>query len=142
MYNPDYLERPHVVVLNKIDLPEVSGCTFFPPLYDGMFDKVLIFFFRSMTCLFSFKYVIELIYKIEILFQASNRIAYLMEKILNIGTECTPSEVEMSSENSELHSSYGGKRDDLSLAVADRNKGEKQIEDYPLPLAVVAVSVL
>ena len=25
MYNPNYLERPYVVVLNKIDLPEV-GC--------------------------------------------------------------------------------------------------------------------
>lgn len=24
MYNPDYLERPSVVVLNKIDIPEVS----------------------------------------------------------------------------------------------------------------------
>lgn len=23
MYNPDYLERPYVVVLNKIDLPKV-----------------------------------------------------------------------------------------------------------------------
>jgi len=23
MYNPDYLERPYVVVLNKIDLPQV-----------------------------------------------------------------------------------------------------------------------
>lgn len=29
MYNPEYLERPYVVVLNKIDLPEV--CSFFLP---------------------------------------------------------------------------------------------------------------
>lgn len=29
MYNPDYLERPFIVVLNKIDLPEVSGTVFF-----------------------------------------------------------------------------------------------------------------
>ena len=27
MYNPEYLERPYVVVLNKIDLPEVSPYT-------------------------------------------------------------------------------------------------------------------
>ena len=26
MYNPDYLERPYIVVLNKIDLPEVCAC--------------------------------------------------------------------------------------------------------------------
>lgn len=25
MYNPNYLERPYVVVLNKIDLPEVCA---------------------------------------------------------------------------------------------------------------------
>ena len=32
MYNPNYLERPYIVVLNKIDLPAV--CVFdFPPLY-------------------------------------------------------------------------------------------------------------
>lgn len=23
MYNPEYLERPYIVVLNKIDIPEV-----------------------------------------------------------------------------------------------------------------------
>ena len=27
MYNPEYLERPYVVVLNKIDKPEVCGTT-------------------------------------------------------------------------------------------------------------------
>lgn len=26
MYNPEYLERPYIVVLNKIDLPQVCGC--------------------------------------------------------------------------------------------------------------------
>lgn len=26
MYNPEYLERPYIVVLNKIDLPQVRGC--------------------------------------------------------------------------------------------------------------------
>lgn len=25
MYNPEYLDRPYVVILNKIDLPEVCG---------------------------------------------------------------------------------------------------------------------
>lgn len=28
MYNPDYLERPYIVVLNKIDLPEVCACCY------------------------------------------------------------------------------------------------------------------
>lgn len=29
MYNPDYLERPYIVVLNKIDKPEVSSIVLF-----------------------------------------------------------------------------------------------------------------
>lgn len=29
MYNPNYLERPYVVVLNKIDLPEVCAFMIF-----------------------------------------------------------------------------------------------------------------
>ncbi|XP_075512407.1 putative GTP-binding protein OBGC2 [Primulina tabacum] len=28
MYNPDYLERPHIVILNKIDKPEVCAWVF------------------------------------------------------------------------------------------------------------------
>jgi hypothetical protein len=28
MYNPNYLERPYIVVLNKIDLPEVCACDY------------------------------------------------------------------------------------------------------------------
>ncbi|KAK4782112.1 hypothetical protein SAY86_016214 [Trapa natans] len=95
MYNPEYLERPYIVVLNKIDLPE-----------------------------------------------ASNRISCLIEKIQNIGSECTNTKAEIRSENSELSSSDSGKSGDLSVEVTDRNKDEKQIEDYPQPLVVVAVSVL
>lgn len=29
MYNPDYLERPYIVVLNKIDIPRVSSIVLF-----------------------------------------------------------------------------------------------------------------
>ncbi|XP_031406431.1 probable GTP-binding protein OBGC2 [Punica granatum] len=94
MYNPHYLERPYIVVLNKIDLP-----------------------------------------------QASDRIAYLSEIILNIGTERTPTETEMRSEDS-VESSDRGNDDDLSLEGTERNQSDKEIEDYPCPLAVVAVSVL
>ncbi|EEF52648.1 GTP-dependent nucleic acid-binding protein engD, putative [Ricinus communis] len=67
MYNPEYLERPHVVVLNKIDLPG-----------------------------------------------AKDRLSSLTEEISEIGS-------------SEI---FNGDRND------------KEIEDYPAPLAVVGVSVL
>lgn len=45
MYNPDYLERPFIVVLNKIDLPEVSGI-FFSFLFLNCFSVLVL---RSLS---------------------------------------------------------------------------------------------
>ncbi|KAI3432048.1 uncharacterized protein J3R85_007716 [Psidium guajava] len=89
MYNPDYLERPHIVVLNKIDLPE-----------------------------------------------AGDRVSYLTQKILEIGSERKPPKSEMRSSLSD-----NGNEGSLSSQVSDVRR-DKEIEDYPGPLAVVAVSVL
>ncbi|KAK3424860.1 hypothetical protein EUGRSUZ_F01606 [Eucalyptus grandis] len=89
MYNPDYLERPYIVVLNKIDLPE-----------------------------------------------AGDRVSYLTQKILEIGSERKPPESEM-----RFSSSDSQNEESLSSNVSDVRR-DKEIEDYPAPLAVVAVSVL
>ncbi|KAM7259241.1 hypothetical protein ACFE04_014982 [Oxalis oulophora] len=85
MYNPEYLERPYIVVLNKIDLPE-----------------------------------------------ASNRLSSLNEEIMRIGSDEIPSEPEVQSLSCEA--------DGEKISLKD--KTEKEIEDYPRPLAVVGVSVL
>ncbi|XP_062099210.1 probable GTP-binding protein OBGC2 isoform X1 [Humulus lupulus] len=96
MYNPNYLERPYIVVLNKIDLPE-----------------------------------------------ARDRLSSLTEEILRIGCERTTSKLELISENTFKPSSPEGENDALSLsAVHNEERKEKQLEDYPRPLAVVGVSVL
>lgn len=42
MYNPEYLERPYIVVLNKIDLPGVRGFHFFF-IYHFRFSCNLLF---------------------------------------------------------------------------------------------------
>ncbi|KAF8022775.1 hypothetical protein BT93_F0324 [Corymbia citriodora subsp. variegata] len=89
MYNPDYLERPYIVVLNKIDLPEAVA-----------------------------------------------RVSYLTQKILEIGSERKSPELEMRSNSSDSENEEG-----LSSHVSDVRR-DKEIEDYPAPLAVVAVSVL
>jgi hypothetical protein len=39
MYNPEYLERPYIVVLNKIDLPEVCACDC---SFSGLGDQYLV----------------------------------------------------------------------------------------------------
>lgn len=62
MYNPDYLERPYIVVLNKIDIPKV--CFF------------LHFFF-----LFSFFLAIEMLPGINLIF--STVTAFSFNKILS-----------------------------------------------------------
>ncbi|XP_021759880.1 probable GTP-binding protein OBGC2 [Chenopodium quinoa] len=92
MYNPDYLERPFIVVLNKIDLP-----------------------------------------------QAKDRLPTLTEEILKIGQDCgsTPLVLGASSEDT-AHT----KADDTIPSASEINKRDKEIEDYPRPLAVVGVSVL
>ncbi|XP_056177342.1 probable GTP-binding protein OBGC2 isoform X4 [Syzygium oleosum] len=89
MYNPDYLERPYIVVLNKIDLPK-----------------------------------------------AGDRVSHLTQKILEIGSERKPPESGMRSSSSD-----SGNEESLSSHVSDVRR-DKEIEDYPGPLAVVAVSVL
>ncbi|KAI4388461.1 hypothetical protein MLD38_000783 [Melastoma candidum] len=92
MYNPDYLDRPYIVVLNKIDLPK-----------------------------------------------AMERITYLTQKIQQIGKErCTLGPEKTSNDAAESDD-----RDiDAPSTRASGIRREKEIEDYPGPLAVVAVSVL
>ncbi|GMH13919.1 hypothetical protein Nepgr_015760 [Nepenthes gracilis] len=91
LYNPDYLERPYIVVLNKIDIP-----------------------------------------------QARERIPYLTKEISTIGCddsaspECIDRNLSMSAEHDDTFPSI----------CYNQDKRDKKIEDYPLPLAVVGVSVL
>ncbi|XP_057427811.1 probable GTP-binding protein OBGC2 isoform X2 [Lotus japonicus] len=83
MYNPEYLERPYIVVLNKIDLPEVK-----------------------------------------------DRLPLLTREILRIGNDGAASEQK---EQSEVAA---------QLLSDESDKKERTLEDYPLPLSVVGVSVL
>lgn len=76
MYNPEYLERPYIVVLNKIDIPE-----------------------------------------------AMERLPVLVEEIKKIGSE----DLLLSDEKD---------------VISNEDKKIKEIEEYPLPVAVVGVSVL
>ncbi|KAJ6835451.1 putative GTP-binding protein OBGC2 [Iris pallida] len=90
MYNPNYLERPYVVVLNKIDLPE-----------------------------------------------ANEKLPALIQEISRIGCRVTPileSGGTLSVKSEHTHA--------LSLVSNIEERKEKQIEDYPQPLAVVGASVL
>ncbi|KAJ4702025.1 GTP-binding protein [Melia azedarach] len=96
MYNPEYLERPYIVVLNKIDLPE-----------------------------------------------ARDRLAFLTEEILKIGSNKVTSETELRSEDTVLSlSTEGGEEDPQPSGTSNKDKTDKELEDYPRPLAVVGVSVL
>ncbi|XP_010672494.2 probable GTP-binding protein OBGC2 isoform X1 [Beta vulgaris subsp. vulgaris] len=93
MYNPDYLERPYIVVLNKIDLP-----------------------------------------------QAKDRLPSLTEEILKIGqdSEHTP----LVSEDTAPIVLTSSDHSDTLPSDSEKMKRDKEIEDYPRPLAVVGVSVL
>ncbi|KAJ0087372.1 hypothetical protein Patl1_09224 [Pistacia atlantica] len=96
MYNPDYLERPYLVVLNKIDLPE-----------------------------------------------AKDRLTSLSDEILKIGSDKVTSETGTSSEDAVQSLSTESSKENISSSgTANKDKREKDIEDYPRPLAVVGVSVL
>ncbi|XP_015884910.3 probable GTP-binding protein OBGC2 isoform X2 [Ziziphus jujuba] len=96
MYNPDYLKRPYVVVLNKIDLPK-----------------------------------------------AKDRIPSLIEEISRIGSDRALSNAETGSDNAvKQRSSEDGNTDISSSGVLNKDRKDKQIEDYPRPHAVVGVSVL
>ncbi|KAK9269845.1 hypothetical protein L1049_025418 [Liquidambar formosana] len=96
MYNPDYLDRPYVVVLNKIDLPE-----------------------------------------------ARDRLPSLTEEILRIGSDEVHSQPEASSEDAvQPFFTEGDHANILSAEIINKDRKDKEIEDYPRPLAVVGVSVL
>lgn len=43
MYNPDYLERPYIVVLNKMDLSEVCACCYYSWFRSPVFNINLDF---------------------------------------------------------------------------------------------------
>lgn len=67
----------------------------------------------------------------------------MTEEISRIGCERTPSEPEISSGDIvQPFSSEDGNAALDSSAALNEDRNEKQIEDYPLPLAVVGVSVL
>lgn len=96
MYNPGYLERPYLVVLNKIDLP-----------------------------------------------QAKERLPYLTEEIMKIGRDEAAGEMDRGSRDT-VQSSFTDieRSNELPSFPYKENEREKEIEDYPPPLAVVGVSVL
>ncbi|GLT54370.1 hypothetical protein SLA2020_275730 [Shorea laevis] len=96
MYNPDYLERPYIVVLNKIDLPE-----------------------------------------------AVDRLPSMTEEIMRIGSDGLSTEPETSTDDAcQSFPSEGGHADVSYPGIRSKDKKDKEIEDYPCPLAVVGVSVL
>lgn len=97
MYNPDYLERPYIVVLNKIDLP-----------------------------------------------QARDRLPSLTEQILKIGQDSVPESVGQRAcpEDTAPVLSTSVENENVLPSVSEENKRDKEIDDYPRPLAVVGVSVL
>lgn len=60
-----------------------------------------------------------------------------------MGCERKPSELEISSDDTATPSSPQGENAALSsTGIHNEERKEKQIEDYPQPLAVVGVSVL
>lgn len=67
----------------------------------------------------------------------------MTEEILKIGCDKVTSETELSSEDAvKSLSTEGGEADLLSSVTSVKDKRDKEIEDYPRPLAVVGVSVL
>ncbi|KAG9459260.1 hypothetical protein H6P81_003768 [Aristolochia fimbriata] len=96
MYNPNYLERPYIVVLNKIDLPE-----------------------------------------------AKERLPALIREISMIGcSEFSSDSLDNSKVRAETVSNASEHSEKLNSGSPDVWKKEKEIEDYPRPLAVCGVSVL
>lgn len=80
----------------------------------------------------------------RLLFQARDRLPSLTEEIMRIGSDGVPSEPERGSNDDALQSltTEGGHADVSSLGISSKDKKDKEIEDYPRPLAVVGVSVL
>ncbi|KAM1434454.1 hypothetical protein ACFX2I_042535 [Malus domestica] len=96
MYNPDYLERPYIVVFNKIDLP-----------------------------------------------QAKDRLPSSTEEIMRLGIDNASCGSETSIIDAVQQPSSEGRNADVSSSIfLSKDKKEKDIEDYPRPLAIVGVSVL
>ncbi|KAM1118202.1 hypothetical protein FF1_042461 [Malus domestica] len=96
MYNPDYLERPYIVVFNKIDLP-----------------------------------------------QAKDRLPSSTEEIMRLGIDNASCGSETSIIDAVQQPSSEGRNADVSSSIfLSKDKKEKDIEDYPQPLAIVGVSVL
>lgn len=56
MYNPDYLERPYIVVLNKIDLPEVCGSGFLFQFFWSLVVLLSLYEFPDLINLVSYRY--------------------------------------------------------------------------------------
>lgn len=80
----------------------------------------------------------------QLLFQARDRLPSLTEEIMRIGSDGAPSEPERGSDDDALQSltTEGGHADVSSPGISSKDKKDKEIEDYPRPLAVVGVSVL
>ncbi|GAB4839426.1 hypothetical protein Ancab_028948 [Ancistrocladus abbreviatus] len=95
MYNPDYLERPYIVVLNKIDIHK-----------------------------------------------AKDRLQYLIQEISKIGRD-VPAELEEKSQYAAHILTTSGEQENVfPSGCINQDKRDKEIEEYPRPLAVVGVSVL
>ncbi|KAK4552165.1 hypothetical protein RGQ29_032135 [Quercus rubra] len=76
--------------------------------------------------------------------EARDRLPSLTEEIMRIGSDEVPSDPERGSDDDALQSltTEGGHADVSSLGISSKDKKDKEIEDYPRPLAVVGVSVL
>lgn len=127
MYNPSYLERPYIVVLNKIDLPEVPAVylKLMPPSCCIVNFPLLIFSNHSYS---GFHIV-----------QARNRFPSLAQQVSSIGCNV------LQSVSDSLHiekTSAISEEDNGPLESSIREKKEKEIGEYPRPLAVVGVSLL
>lgn len=83
------------------------------------------------------------IYIYCLLFQAMDRLPSLTQEIMKIGSEQILSSSQNGTEDAiqSLPSDSEG-ANVLSLDFPDKDRKDKEIEDYPWPLAVVGVSVL
>lgn len=83
-------------------------------------------------------YVIESL----ITHQATERLPFLIEEILKIGSHKVSEPEIISEEAVQSLSNEGGEEAASSSETSEKDREDKQIEDYPPPLAVVGVSVL
>lgn len=135
MYNIEYLERPYVVVLNKIDLPEVCPYAASILCFHTFFLSEYLHVFIQNAHILASIYIL--------FFQGRDRLQSLTEEILRIGCDEVPSEPKMTSKDAvHSFSTEAGNADKLPSQMANEDKKDKELEDYPRPLAVVGVSVL